>query len=357
MKSVCATKRCSCLLVTVGALIGCGAPQFSVASPPMLDPGRFSPPAVPEPQPVRSAVSESPDVNVVVHKTRDVPDLRGRLVALTRLAGDPGTAARLEDEMTLRFVDRGVARLLPGSALAEVRAGVDRAEAGAKGSNVKLSAPLGVLALVADASGAEYVLYGDIVPGSRTEEREVKFEIPAEDLATYEENYGTYVRAVDASRARVEATCADAASAYEDAMEEFTRKGGRPGPEKGAPSKALQAQHEYAQFRNACQATLASLEAARGSVPTPGALEADAAKRKQTTTAGYTAVQAVVKVRDAKSDETFWIGRFDARGANLEVTLGKLADRVVAELSSGWGTERPPEADAGRTDPPARRRP
>ncbi|HNS98372.1 MAG TPA: hypothetical protein PKL73_15580 [Polyangiaceae bacterium] len=43
--------------------------------------------------------------------------------------------------------------------------------------------------------------------------------------------------------------------------------------------------------------------------------------------------------------------------ANLEVALGRLADRVVAELSSGWEAERQPEADAGRTDSPARRRP
>jgi hypothetical protein len=324
-----------------------------VASPPTLDPGRFSPPEVPEPQPVMSARSESPDVNVEVHKVRNVPDLRGRLVALTQLTGDPATAARFEEEMTLRFLARGVARLLPGSALAEVRAGVDRAEAGAKGSNVKLSAPLGVLALVADASGAEYVLYGDIVPGARTEEHEIKFAIPAENLAAYAENYGAYVRAVEASRKRLEATCADALSAYEDAMEEFKRKGGRPGPENREASKALQAQHEYAEFRNLCQATLASLEAARDRVPTPRALKADAAKRKKATATGYTMVQAVVKIRDAKSDETFWIGRFDARGANLEVTLGKLADRVVAELSSGWATEPPPEADAGRTDRPA----
>jgi len=203
MKSICATKRCTCLLLAVGALVGCKAPQFSVASPPTLDPGRFSPPEVPEPQPVMSARSESPDVNVEVHKVRNVPDLRGRLVALTQLTGDPATAARFEEEMTLRFLARGVARLLPGSALAEVRAGVDRAEAGAKGSNVKLSAPLGVLALVADASGAEYVLYGDIVPGARTEEHEIKFAIPAENLAAYAENYGAYVRAVEASRKRL----------------------------------------------------------------------------------------------------------------------------------------------------------
>ena len=67
-------------------------------------------------------------------------------------------------------------------------------------------------------------------------------------------------------------------------------------------------------------------------MPTPDALEAGAAKRKQTTTAGYTAVQAVVKVRDAKSDETFWIGRFDG-GGELGATCcaGLLARRTVGE--------------------------
>lgn len=348
---------CRYLFAAVTSLViavGCGAPKFSVGSPPSLPGSSVRPPDVPDAQQKKAAGPSADSVAVTVHKTRDVPDLRGRLLALVRLEGDPAASARLEELLTLGLVDKGVTRLIPGQALAEVTGSLERSEGAARGS-VKLTSKLAALSLVTQASGADYLLYGILVPAAaQSETLEVGYEIPAEQLQEYRRAYAEFSKAVAADLRSTQRLCDNSLATYESEMEQFRKAGGRPGPAEGAPSEALRAQQEYAGFRTSCAAAQAQLRTRLEGAPAPDKLVAEASRRKAQLTANFSSFSAVVKLRQASTDETFWIGNFEVRAPTADAAVRALADKIVSEFSQKWGDAPPP---APEPDKKAKKKP
>lgn len=328
--------------------IGCGAPTFNLNAPPSLPDSSAKPPEVPEAQPKKVEPLSAEGAVVTVHKTRDVPDLRGRLLALVRLEGDGAAAAKFEELLTLGMVDKGVTRLIPGHALADVSGVLDRGEGGGRG-NVKLTAKLSALSLVTQASSADYILYGLLVPSvAQSQTQEVPYEIPAERLREYREAHGGFSKQVRDDLRRTESTCDAAMANFDAAMAEFRKKGGRPGPQEGAPSDAMRADQQYRTFKTSCNLQRGRLRVLLESAPPPDKLASEAARRKATQTSNFTAFTAVVKLRQASTDETFWIGTFEVRAPTADRALQVLSDKLVSEFSAKWGEAPPPPPEADK---------
>ncbi len=335
--------------------IGCRSASFSLGPPPQLGP-------VPDAQVPTQPTSE-PDlpsrpaesVELQIHASRNVPDLRGQLVALTRFAADP-LGGRLEQDLTIGLLEHGVARLIPGSALGEVDGSIDRAEAGAARGTVKLTAKLSVLSLVSAASAADFVAYGEATAGAAAP-IEVGYRIPDAALNAYRTEQQKYAAAFDGEIHRTQAECSEARSRFEAAMKAFIDDGGKvglPEPESVAASMGQQA---YSAFAAECSRRIEELNAKRQAAAGPDALVQAASSRRASVSSGAE-ITAVIKLRDSKTDETFWIGIFRAHAPDEARAARALAARIVTELSAKWPAQvTPPEAGAPQHAERGRRAP
>ncbi|MCC6648699.1 MAG: hypothetical protein IT374_24435 [Polyangiaceae bacterium] len=295
-------------------------------------------PTPPEARPATPPTPPQPSVELRAHKSREVPDLRGKLVALPHVASD-WLGERFDHDLTVYFVDKGVSRLLPGAALAVVGGVLDRQEGAASKSGVKLTAPLASLSLVSRASGADYVLYGKLGPeGGGPQGMELPYQIAPEELKAYTQAYGAYVATLDRAIRDTRSACegADVAPSSD---------------EKGV--EAVLASMRAQQFASRCQLNLATMDAKRRAARAPEAL-VEAAKKQTTRFEPFsTRLGGTLRLLDGKTDELIWIGIVTVTAPDGDAASALLARRVIDELSKGWpaepaAPEPPPKAKTSR---------
>jgi hypothetical protein len=332
------------LVVAFSLTVGCAAPTFSLRPPPTLpSTGGMQPPQPPVAEQEKTQ-HEAANVQLETHKTRAIPALQQKLVGLIPLAAtSPDVSGKFEDELFVRLVDQGVTRIVPGAALASVHGEVAQPDPGVKGSSIKLTAALSSLALVTRASRADFLVYGELKAGEAHEVREVGYSMDPAALDAYQRSYNAFAGALNTDAKRLNSTCLGAMSSFNSEMAQFTKAGGQVGKEE-AGLAAADAERVYRAFNDDCAARKGSLKKLYESVPSPTALQQATGQKRGQVKMSYTLVTAMISIRDSATDETFWIGRFEAKAPSLDEGILMIAERVAAEL--GGRTLTPPAAES-----------
>ncbi|MBI4700153.1 MAG: hypothetical protein HY744_03125 [Deltaproteobacteria bacterium] len=333
-------RRLALLVAALGTLAaaGCGPKPFTLGPPALLPELHVPPPpAAPEARPPMLEAGGAEAGEIEIHKSREMPELRGKLLALAPLAEGP-LGAQIEQVLTVRLIDRGVSRLIPASALVEVQGSVQRQEPGAaKGAikgTVTLNAKLAALSLVAPASGADFVLYGHVRAGVEQRVVEVPLEIAAEDLAAYDAARKQYLAGTQRHLDVVQARCLSSRDRYDEEIRAFLKSGGRIGSDDPYGRAAAVAQEAYGRFGQACEEREAAIAERLKLAPSPKTLLDRAHKRKARLESAAKVLDAVVKLRDAATDETFWLASLHVRAPTAERAAELLAERLVAAMTA-----------------------
>jgi len=319
------------------AATGCGSPTFTLGPPPTLPNAGLSNAPVPPEASQGTVGKDAGSVQLEVHQSRDIPNLRGALVGLVPLRTKlESMSERFEETLTLGLVDRGVNRLIPGAALASVQGQLERSEGGRSTGTVKLTAPLAALALIGRATHADYLVYGDLSAGTATEESEVGYSLDPEAMQAYSRAFKEYAAEVKAALGKIKSTCTPSLDAYQEAISEFQANGGKLGVDP-AGQNAATAKESYAAFSATCDGKTGELRESMRRLPEPASMQDETGRKRARVKVEYTAVQTLLVVRDASNDAAVWIGRFSVKAESLEQGVTFIAQRAAQELTANVG--------------------